>query len=167
MSYWAVAQIAAQRSKLATELLKIGGYEIYAPQIQLGRNKRKRTVLLFPSYIFVRIVEQFYAAKNTPGVIRLLMAGEQPAKMPERVLDTLRGREHKGYIRLPPKTPRHGSTLRIINGPFAGHLALFDGMSGPDRQRVLLEFMAGVVSIELPVRDAVPLDIAPWSVLSY
>jgi len=160
MSYWAVAQIEVQRERIATLLLNRAGYEIYAPRIQLSRQRRKRAVLLFPSYIFVRIVDRFYPVKNTPGVLRLLMDGERPARMPDSALDQLRGKEVRGFIRLPKKQPAHGQRMRIINGPFAGHLALFEGMTGHERQKVLIAFLSGAVTIELPVRDAIPLDVA-------
>jgi transcription antitermination factor NusG len=154
MTYWAIAQVQPQRLAITKTLLDRAGYEVYAPRI---RTRRQATVpgglssLLFPGYVFVRIVDgRFYPVRYTPGVVRLLMAGECPAHMPDREIEGLRRREHRGFIWLPPKIPRIGARLRIVRGPFAGHLALFDCMVGADRLRVLFEFLGGVVRIELP-----------------
>jgi hypothetical protein len=88
------------------------------------------------------------------------MAGDRPAHMPEREIDGLRGREYRGFIRLPPTIPPIGARMRIVSGPFAGHLALFAGMAGADRLRVLFEFLAATVRIELPCEAVEQLDIA-------
>ena len=39
--------------------------------------------LLFVSYVFVSIEAQWYRARWCPGVIRLIMDGLQPAKVPD------------------------------------------------------------------------------------
>jgi transcriptional antiterminator RfaH len=164
MTYWAIAQVQPQRLAITKELLDRAGYEIYAPRI---RTRRQAVVpgglstLLFPGYMFVRIAnDRFYPVRYTPGVVRLLMAGDRPAHMPEHEIDGLRRREVKGFIWLPPSVPRLGARMRIIQGPFAGHLALFDGMAGADRLRVLFECLGGVVRIELPGHAVEPLDVA-------
>lgn len=157
MTYWAIAQIEPQRLTITGALLGRAGYELYAPRIRIrpppsrGQATRQTPVLLFPGYVFVRIADdRFYPVRYAPGVVRLLMAGEHPARMPEPELEALRAREVKGYIRLPPSVPPIGARMRIVQGPFEGHLALFDGMAGADRLRVLFEFLGGVVRIELP-----------------
>jgi transcription antitermination factor NusG len=164
MSYWAIAQVQPQRLAITGTLLDRAGYEIYAPRVRTRRQAAAPgglSSLLFPGYVFVHITDgRFYAVRYTPGVVRLLMAGECPARMPEREIEDLRRREVKGYIWLPPRVPRIGAKVRIISGPFAGHLALFEGMAGADRLRVLFDFLGGVVRIELPGHAVEPQDVA-------
>lgn len=161
MSYWAIAQIEPQRVTVTQALLGRAGYEIYAPRIRVRRSGRLAPALMFPGYVFVHIAnDRFYPVRYAPGIVRLLMAGEHPARMPEHEIEALRAREVGGYIRLPPAIPRIGARMRITQGPFAGHLAIFDGMAGVDRLRVLFEFLAGVVRIELPTHAVEPQDVA-------
>ena len=50
--------------------------------------------------------------------------------------------------------------MRIKSGSFAGHIGIHDGMSGKDRQRVLLKMLGQTVPVELPNGDCQVLDIA-------
>src|SRR5262245_16951655 len=77
--YWAVAQTEPQREHIARLWLMRLGYETYAPRVRL---RRGRVVRLFPTYIFVRVFERFYPILWTPGILRLLMAGQRPARLP-------------------------------------------------------------------------------------
>ena len=171
MTYWAIAQVQPQRLAITGTLLGRAGYEIYAPRVRTRRQAAAPgglSSLLFPGYVFVHIVDgRFYPARYTPGVVRLLMAGECPARMPEREIDGLRRREVKGYIWLPPKIPRIGARLRIVTGPFAGHLALFEGMAGADRLRVLFDFLGSTVRVELPGHAVEPQDVAHRQIVRY
>ena len=59
-----------------------------------------------------------------------------PRTCRDDVVDDLHAREVNGVIRLPPL--RVGQTVRIVRGSLRGRLAVYDGMSGRDRDRVLL-----------------------------
>jgi len=56
MSYWAVAQTEPMREHTVRLLLMRLGYETYAPRIR----HRKRIALLFPTYVFVRVIQRWY-----------------------------------------------------------------------------------------------------------
>jgi transcription antitermination factor NusG len=117
---------------------------------------------LFPGYIFVRVIEQFYPIMWTPHVVRLLMSGDQPARLPERTMSEIRKREIGGFVKLPLPTNhvRKGQQVRITRGSFEGQTALCEGMSGKDRVWVLLNLMGQKVPVELPGRDVEPLPVA-------
>lgn len=154
MSFWSVVQTETQREHLARVWMMRAGFETYAPRIRINR---RRVTLLFPSYIFVRIIDRWYPIKWTPGVQRVLMNGEEPARVGDNIIASIRKREVRGVVRLPPKTPQRGQRMQITNGPFRGHVGLHEGMSGPDRQRVLLALLGQKVSVELPTRDVAVL----------
>ena len=159
MSYWSVVQTETQREHIARMWMMRSGYETYAPRIKINR---KRAALLFPSYIFVHIVERWYPITWTPGVLRLLMNGDQPARLRDEIVTRIKKQEVKGFVQLPSKEPKLGSKMKIIRGPFAGRVAVFDGMSGPERERVLLELLGQTVPVVLPTRDAMLIpDVAP------
>ena len=136
MSYWAAAQLENNRVSLALHCLKLSGYRVYAPRLRTyrvshgGRRVEERP-LLFPSYAFVLVVTGWWQARWAPGVIRLIMAGDAtPAAVPDSVIDGLRASEHDGLIELPkPPRFRRGDKVRITDGPFREHLALYDGQT--------------------------------------
>ena len=154
MSFWACAQLQPNRTRLARHLLEQRGFEVYCPQI---RERRRRVTWLFPGYLFVSIVLQWHEARWCPGVVRLVMDGDNPAAVPPQVLNGIRARERNGFVRLPRRGPQPGDRVRIVRGPFNGHLAIYDGMSGPERVAVLLTFLGGPHRVSLPREDVEPV----------
>lgn len=60
--------------------------------------RQKIIVPLFSNYGFAVIELQWYAIKTCPGVGALVMNGERPARVPDHVVEELRGREKDGVI---------------------------------------------------------------------
>jgi transcriptional antiterminator RfaH len=109
---------------------------------------------LFPGYAFVLIELQWHAARWSPGVIRLVLDGVQPARVPDRVIADLRSRERNGLVELSLRPGfRPGDKVRITRGLFAGQPALYDGMRPHERVAVLLQLLGRV---ELPAGDVAP-----------
>ena len=156
--FWSVAQTETQREATAARFLKDAGYECYLPRIKI----QKRLVPLFPSYLFVRIIERWYPVNNTIGVVNLLLAGDQPAKLKDEIVSDIRSKERGGIVRLPPKPGlKVGQQVRILRGSFENHVGVYDGMSGKDRERVLLELLGRKVPVNFNKADIVPaLDVA-------
>jgi transcriptional antiterminator RfaH len=159
MSYWACAQLEAKRERLALHCLSLRGFEVYLPRLRVKRatpaRKTSAAPALFPGYAFVLIELQWHAARWSPGVLRLVLDGDRPAKVPDRVIIDLKRRERGGLIELPqPAGFRRGDTVRITRGVFTGHLALFEGQRPHERVAVLLQLLGRV---ELPEGDVVPV----------
>jgi transcriptional antiterminator RfaH len=157
--YWAVAQTESQRESIAATFLNQANYETYLPKIVVKTAARQRIVPLFPAYIFVRIVDQFWTVRWTIGVLRLIMADNHPAIVGDKIITAIRKREgENGLVRLPniPSGPRLGQQVRIIRGSFADRIGIYDGMHGPDRVRILLDLLGRSVPVSLP-----PIDIQP------
>jgi len=134
------------RERLALHFLAQAGFETYAPRLRERRSvqgrKVVRTPLLFPGYAFVWIELQWSQARWSPGVVRLIMDGLAPAVVPPAVIDEIRSRERGGLIELPkPPTARLGGRVRILRGPFEGHLAIYAGMKPRQRVEVLLSLL--------------------------
>jgi transcriptional antiterminator RfaH len=130
MAYWACAQLAPSRERLALHCLQqVAGFEVYAPRIKAPRGARSRNPrLLFPGYVFVLIVLQWHAAMRTPGVVRLVLDGGIPARVPDNVIAELRARERNGLLQLPePRRFRAGERVRVIHGPLVGLEGLVAG----------------------------------------
>src|SRR5215813_2495642 len=79
------------------------------------------------------------------GVVRLVMDGAAPARVPDAVIDEIRSRERGGLIELPkPPRARPGDAVRILRGPFEGKLAVYAGMKPRARVEVLLGLLGRV-----------------------
>jgi transcriptional antiterminator RfaH len=144
--YWAAAQLQPQRDALALHFLRQAGFETYAPRLRERRTvhgrKVVKTPLLFPAYAFVFITLQWHAARWCPGVIRLVMDGAAPARVPDAVIDEIRSRERGGLIELPKPPKFHpGGRVRVTQGPFTGHVGLYAGMKPRQRVEVLLSLL--------------------------
>jgi len=162
---WWVVQTEANFEHVARLLLMRLGFVTYMPRIKYkGRNG-----LLFPTYLFVGAREQFYPILWTNRVVRLLMAGDQPATVKGEIVTHIRKREVGGFVKLPlpNRNLKPGQRVRVINGAFQGQIGLYEGMSGRDRERVLLELLGQIVPVELPANQIVPLPIAFRPTLRY
>jgi transcriptional antiterminator RfaH len=160
MSFWAAAQLENHRVNLALHCLRLGGFDVYAPRLRTYRLSQGRKIegrpLLFPSYVFVAIVAQWHSCRWCPGVLRLVMAGDAtPARVPDAAIAAIHARERNGAVEL-PRAPRfrRGDKVRITDGPFREHLALYDGQAPHERVAVLLLLLGGQTRAELPA-DAI------------
>ena len=81
----------------------------------------------------------------------IIMDGEAPAKVPDRVIADIRAREVRGAIEL-PQAPgmKIGERVRVLDGPFAGRLGLYAGMKPHERVEVLLMLLGSQRSVTLP-----------------
>ena len=117
MSYWTVAQLKPHGTRLALYCLTLAGYQIYQPRLRERRVVRGRRVdtelPLFPGYAFVVVELQWHSARWAPGVIRLVMDGMQPARVPDGVIDAIKRRERNGAVELPKRDFVPGDRIRI------------------------------------------------------
>jgi hypothetical protein len=67
-----------------------------------------------------------------------------PAKVPDAIIEEIRTCEHNGAIEIPRCQLKAGDRVRILTGPFCGHLAIYTGMSGLERVAVLLQILGPV-----------------------
>jgi transcriptional antiterminator RfaH len=138
--------------------LGLAGYTVYYPRLRDRRIRHGRKVELrpplFPGYAFVAIALQWHTARWSAGVINLIMDGVGPARVPDNVVAEIRGREVNGLIELaPPPSLRRGARVRILRGPFSGHLAIFADMKPRERVEILLQLLGAEQRVELAKGD--------------
>jgi transcription elongation factor/antiterminator RfaH len=151
--FWGVAQTETRREATAARFLADQGFVTYLPRIRV----QKRVQPLFPSYLFVRIESRWWNINQTIGVIALLTTGDAPARLRDNVIEIIKAKERGGIVRLPdPNQLRSGARVRITRGSFEGHIAIYQGMSGKDRERVLLNLLGRKVLAEVHKQDLVP-----------
>ena len=77
------------------------------------------------------------------------------SRLADQIIDDLRKRERNGLIELPRRPAlQPGDQVRILQGPFAGQLALCAGMRAHERVLVLLALLGGQQRVEL-AKDAI------------
>jgi transcriptional antiterminator RfaH len=82
------------------------------------------------------------------------MEGIRPARVADAVIAEIRGREVNGLIELaPPPSLRRGDRVRILHGPFSGHLAVFADMKPRERVEILLQLLGGEQRVTLAKKE--------------
>ena len=158
MPYWCAARLQPHREGLALHCLALAGYQTYYPRLRDRRIRHGRRVelrpALFPGYAFIAVELQWHAARWTAGVINLIMDGVGPARVPDAVIAEIRSREVGGLIELAPSLPlRRDARVRILRGPFTGHLAIFADMRPRQRVEILLQLLGGEQRVTLATKD--------------
>jgi transcriptional antiterminator RfaH len=157
MSFWACAQTRPRSEAAAAHFLALRGYEIYLPRLRQVRLDRGRKIEtrppLFPAYLFIWITAGWWSAKWCPRVVRVLAAGDGPVQVPQAIVDAIRAREVGGLVELPEPPLRRGARVKILRGPFAGHLAVFADMRPRQRVEVLLALLGGQQRVTLAKKD--------------
>jgi transcriptional antiterminator RfaH len=160
MAYWCAVQLQARRERLALHCLSVvNGFEVYSPRIKAPRARREvGTRPLFPGYAFVLIISQWWAARWSPGVIRIVLDGAVPARVPDQVIDEIRRREVRGVVELPkPPGLEVGDRVRVMRGPLVGLTGLYQGMNGRQRVDILLSILGGACRVTLAKSDVAAL----------
>ena len=147
--YWAVAVAQPNRERFVQSMLAWKGFESYVPRILTAKG---RSAPLFPSYVAVRVTDVWYGLRWSPGVVRVLMNGERPARLEDSVVEEIRQREEGGFVQLPREQGlERGQKVRVLHGMFAGRTAIYEGMTGSQREKVLLDILGQVVPVDMPL----------------
>jgi transcriptional antiterminator RfaH len=83
--------------------------------------------------------------------MRIVLDGQHPARVPDAVIEDLR-EDSAGFVVLPKAKPaglQRGDSVRVIDGIFAGQLAVFEGMKPRERVLVLLTMLGSQRAVEL------------------
>jgi transcription antitermination factor NusG len=152
--YWTVAQLQPHHERLALHCLALHGFTAYLPRLRPPRKRGRRDPTpqpLFPNYAFVRITLHWSGAHWCEGVSKLLMSGEQPARVPDAVIDGIRAHERNGLVVLPRASRlKPGDQVRVVAGLLEGQLGVLVGLRGQARAEVLLTMLGRMT---LPMAD--------------
>lgn len=159
MSFWSVVQTESQREHVAAQFLAQAHFETYCPKILSKQGTRERVVPLFPGYLFVAIADHWYEIRWTIGVLRLLTIDGEPAKVPDRALSAIRKNENRnGLVVLPkPRGLLCGDRIRVKRGLFEGRTGVYQGLSGTQRSKILLQLLGREVATVIKTCDVEPV----------
>src|SRR5215471_17154229 len=147
---WYVVQTQPHAETRAVAHLMRQGFETYLPRYLKRRRHARRveTVAapLFPRYLFVAVdmaTQRWRSIQSTIGVTRLVCNGENPAAVPDAVLEHLRSNEDEcGFVRLDTR-PRfaRGEKVRVLDGVFEATVGLFEAVTDSRRVAILLDLL--------------------------
>jgi len=150
VSFWGVVQSQPAQEPRALWHMTYQGFTTYAPKEKITRitrgKKRTASRWLFPRYIFVWM-DAWHALFSTIGLTRVLMNGEEPARIPNGWVDYMRSQERNGLIVLPKHRFFLGQRVTVGGGLFVGAKGLYQGMTNRDREIVLLEALGARVEL--------------------
>jgi transcriptional antiterminator RfaH len=155
---WYSVYSKPQKERFAQIQLQSKGVEVFLPQLVMPQSAitTRRSVPLFPSYLFVRIDissgESAYVVWS-PGVKYLVSFNGVPASIDDNVIEFLKGRaDSSGQIQA-SSTLKRGQRVHVTGGPFEGLEALIE--RPPDargRVKILMNLLNRKVQAEIPVR---------------
>jgi len=151
---WFVVVAKPASDHIAFWHLRKALFEVYAPQYakMIWRKGAKvcLTPYLFAPYLFVRVCPEWPNVVGADGVRRILLTpDEQPGIVPDKWIETIRGKEVKGLVQLPRRRAR-GELVQILQGQFEGFFGMYQGVSSRQRDIVSLDKLG---SVELAVGD--------------
>lgn len=161
-AHWYAIRSKPRKEEILWRQLVSKGVEVFYPRMRVNPvNPRARKVRpYFPGYMFVYIdLEEtgLSVFQWMPHAIGLVQLGDDPAHVPENLINEIRKRVEDiaaaGGEKLDGLKP--GDKVLIEHGPFAGYLGIFDArLPGTERVRILLEFInKRQVSVEIDASE--------------
>lgn len=146
--FWSVVQSEPMNERRALMHLERYGFTTYAPREKISRVRRGRKFntarWLFPRYLFIWIEDNWQRVFSIYGITKLLMTGEQPAKLPERFITDLKARERNGLITLSKHRFTKGQEVTVTGGLFAGAKGLYQCSTSRQREVILMSALGRV-----------------------
>jgi transcription elongation factor/antiterminator RfaH len=155
--YWYALRTKPRKEDVVWKQILDRECEVFYPRLKVNpvNPRAKKVRPYFPGYLFVKLdIEK--AGLNTfqwmPHTSGLVSFGGEPATVPENLIHAIRERVEEiaaaGGIAFDGL--KHGDTVLIEHGPFAGYEAIFDmRLAGSERVRVLLQLLSN--QRQLPV----------------
>jgi transcriptional antiterminator RfaH len=132
---WLVLYTKPKNEVKVAERLAAAGINVYCPMVttvkQWSDRKKKVTLPLFSSYVFVQLAEVKRAAVfEVPGVVRYLFWLGKPAVVREEEMATLKEMLSDTYKEVRLATLEPGDLLILKEGVFKGQTATFKEQKG-------------------------------------
>jgi transcriptional antiterminator RfaH len=159
VKHWYVVHTKPRAEETALAHLRRQAFEAFLPRFLKKRRHARRIDMapspLFPGYLFVALDSErslWRSIRGTIGVNGLICHGDQPAPVPDGIVEEIIGRQDpNGFVQLRAKQAfEKGQTVEIAAGPFAETRGLFEGMDSRERVIVLLSLLGREVRACIP-----------------
>jgi transcription antitermination factor NusG len=153
---WYALYTAPRHEKSVALQIEKRGIACFLPRyrsVRRWKDRRKELELvLFPSYVFVRMaLQNRLQVLQLPGVVRLVSFNGQPATLPEDEIEVLRNRLSGGRFEPHPYL-RVGRRVRVRSGPMQGLEGIIQRTS--DRCRLIFSVDLIMRSVAVEVDEA-------------
>ena len=153
---WYLIHTKVRQERCAQENLERQGYSCFLPQLRSEKLRRGALAVvqepLFPRYLFIRLDAGLEAKgwgpiRSTLGVTRLVTFGNQPAKISDALVGSIRVQTEAAVA--PEKYFEVGQALVVTDGPFMGLEAIYQMHDGESRVMVLLNILSKPVQLAI------------------
>lgn len=169
MEQWYTLHAKPNKEYQVATTLQRRNLQVYLPEIEAanaraGRKFAGRKVKpFFPGYLFVNVDFEAVGLSNLewiPGLHRIVAFDGCPVPVPGEVIDLIRYKLGEGEAvgGWPEHTFQPGDTVRIIDGPFRGMLAIFDESTTPAKRVQVLLSILGASRVQVDVADLEKVD---------
>jgi len=161
-SKWFLVYTKAKEEKRAKKNLENQGFETFLPMIVCETSSQAKPIsieTMFPRYLFLKMNaerDNWTNIKSTRGVSHFVTFGQQPGKVPHRVMTFLQKRADKNGIFRQKATIREfqkGEELIIKKGLFKGKEATFLSKKSKERVTILLRLLNQLITAEVSASD--------------
>ncbi len=159
MRRWYVVHTHPQGEARAQANLQRQGFEAYLPRCRKWRRHARKTELvaapLFLRYLFVTLdieVECWRPVLSTFGVAGLICRAGFPVAVPIGTVEAIKEREDdQAFVDLTRQAAlKPGDRIQVVAGPFADHIARFEGLNEAQRVVVLLDLLGRQLRVSVP-----------------
>ena len=158
---WFVVYSQPNKETIAALNVEQQGFKTYIPRYKkLRRHARKVETIfapLFPRYFFVNLdqdLDNWAPINNTPGVSYLLKNNNGLlSSVPTNIVEELyRNHDEQGLVALSVlELFKCGDRVRILDGAFSNHTAIYDKMTDDQRAQLLINLIQREVKITIPL----------------
>jgi transcriptional antiterminator RfaH len=154
---WFLIHTKPRQEVIALENLERQGYACYLPMLPTEKLRQGKLVTvrepLFPRYLFIQLgqgatSQSWSPIRSTRGVSRLVSFGNEPARVPENLIQMLQARDTDRNQNV-QTLYKSGDKVLIQEGPFAGLEAIYQMKDGEGRVMVLIELMSKPAQLKL------------------
>ena len=151
---WFVVHTKPRQEQRALENLQRQGFAAWLPMLSMEKFRRGRlekvTEPMFSRYLFIqldKVTSNWSPIRSTIGVSKLVTFGNQPAAVPQDIVDALRSAPTSDTTRFFSS----GDAVRFVDGPLHGLEGLFQAPDGEARAMIFINLLSRpqVVSVEL------------------
>lgn len=150
MQAWYVLQTKPCKEKDVSQLLTLGGFEVFNPQIKevcyRAGTSFFKTSPLFPNYIFLHAdlndKNNFHLVKYTRGLNKIICAGHTPIALSNEIIETIQHRTTSEGLITKQVGLKTGDKIRVKKGPLKELIGILQKPASADgRVQVLLKLI--------------------------
>jgi transcriptional antiterminator RfaH len=154
---WYLLTTKPQNDAYAETQLVNQGYDVYRPLAKRIRKRRQKLIevieSLFPRYLFIQldtVNDNWAPIRSTRGVAGFVTFGNNPAVVPELIVETLMLNEDElSEKAISLDRFKQGDKVIIESGPYVGLNAVFDAYNGDERAVILLNMLNSIAKLTI------------------